>query len=60
MLSHKFQRSRTQRCFNVTLTLCHVATSYQPKDNIGTTLKCLLGCYHPAKFDGHRYYCSKI
>ena len=25
------------------MTLCDVATSYQPKDNVETTLKCLLG-----------------
>ena len=30
----KFQRWRTQRCFNVDLTLCDVATSYQPKNNV--------------------------
>ena len=29
--SCKFQRWRTQRCFNVDLTLCDVAASYQPK-----------------------------
>ena len=39
-----FQRWRTQHCFNVDLTLCDVATSYQPKDNVETTLKCLLDC----------------
>ena len=33
-----------QRWFNVDLTLCDVATSYQPKDNVKTTLKCLLDC----------------
>ena len=40
----KFQRWRTQRCFNVDLTLCDVAT-YLPKNNVETTLKCLLGCF---------------
>ena len=39
----KFQRWNTQRCFNVDLTLSHVATSHQPKDNVETTLKCFLG-----------------
>ena len=39
----KFQRWRTQRDFNVDLTLCDVAMSYQPKNNVETTLKCLLG-----------------
>ena len=39
----EFQRLSTQRCFNVGLTLCDVATSYQPKHNVETTLKCLLG-----------------
>ena len=29
-------------CFNVDLTLCDVAASYQPTDNVETTLKCLL------------------
>ena len=28
---------------NVDLTLCDVATSYQPKNNVEPTLKCLLG-----------------
>ena len=37
-----FQRWNTQRCFNVDLTLSDVATSHQPKDNVETTLKCLL------------------
>ena len=32
-----------QRCFNVDLTLCDVAPSYQPKNNVEPTLKCLLG-----------------
>ena len=42
----KFQRWRTQRCFNVDLTLWDVATLYQPKINAKPTLKCLLGsCY---------------
>ena len=41
-----FQRWRTQRCFNVDLTLWDVATLYQPKNNAKPTLKCLLGsCY---------------
>ena len=38
-----FQRWNTQRCFNFNLTLSHVATFHQPKDNIETMLKCLLG-----------------
>ena len=38
----KFQRWRAQRCFNVDLTLCDVATSYQPKNNVEPTSKCLL------------------
>ena len=38
----RFQRWRTQH-FNVDLTLCDVATSYQPKSNVKPTLKCLLG-----------------
>ena len=41
--SRKFQRWRAQRCFNVDLTLCNVATSYEPRNNVETTLKCLLG-----------------
>ena len=42
----KFQRWRTQPCFNVDLTLWDVATLYQPKINAKPTLKCLLGsCY---------------
>ena len=41
----KFQRWRTQRCFNVDLTLCDVATSYQPKNNVEPTSKCLQGCF---------------
>ena len=41
----KFQRWRTQRCFNVDLTLYDVATSYQPKNNVETTLKYLLGSH---------------
>ena len=44
VLRCKFQRWQTQRCFNVDLTLCDVATSYQPKNNVEPTLKCLLGC----------------
>ena len=39
----KFQRWNTEGCFNVDLTLPHVATSYQPKKNAETTLKFLLG-----------------
>ena len=39
----KFQRWNTQHYFNVDLTLSHVATSYQPKENNETTLKCFLG-----------------
>ena len=39
----KFQRWRTQRCFNVDLTLCDIATSYQPKNSVEPTLKCLPG-----------------
>ena len=39
----KLQRWRTQRCFNLDLTLCGVATSYQPNNNVEPTLKCLLG-----------------
>ena len=41
----KFQHWNTQRCFNADRTLSHVATSRQPKDNVETTLKCLLGPY---------------
>ena len=37
-----FQRGNIQRCFNNELMLSHVATLYQPKDNVKTTLKCLL------------------
>ena len=43
VLHCKFQRWHTKRCFNVDLTLCDVATSYQPKNNVEPTLKCLLG-----------------
>ena len=32
-----------QCCFNVDLTLCDVATPYQPKTNVKRMLKCLLG-----------------
>ena len=39
----KSQRWNIQCCFNVDLTLSHVATSYQPKNNVETTLICLLG-----------------
>ena len=39
----KFQRWCTQRCLNVDLTFCDVATSYQPKTNVEPTLKYLLG-----------------
>ena len=42
----KFQRWRTKRCFIVHLTLCDVATSYQSKNNVEPTLKCLLGRSH--------------
>ena len=42
VLRCKFQRWHTQRCFNVDLTLCDVTTSYQPKNNVEPTLKCLL------------------
>ena len=42
VLRCKFQRWLTQRCFNVDLTLYDVATSYQPKNNVEATLKCLL------------------
>ena len=38
----KFQHWRTQHCFNIDLMLCNVATSYQPKNNVEPTLKCLL------------------
>ena len=50
--SCKFQRWRTQHCFNVDLTLSNVATSYQPKNNVDTTLKCLLGFNHFTLFVG--------
>ena len=43
VLRCKFQRWHTQRCFNIDLTLCDVATSYQPKNSVEPTLKCLLG-----------------
>ena len=39
----KLQIWNTQLCFNVDLTLSHVATLLQSKDNVRTTLKCLLG-----------------
>ena len=45
VLRCKFQRWHTQRCFIVDMTLCDVATSYQPKNNVEPTLKCLLGTY---------------
>ena len=41
VLRCKFQHCHTQRCFNVDLTLCDVATSYQPKNNVER--RCLLG-----------------
>ena len=44
----KFQLWRTQCCFNVDLKLCCVATSYQPKNNVDPTLKCLLGTFSNA------------
>ena len=37
------QRWHMQRCFNIDLTLHDVAKSYQPKNNVETTLKCFLG-----------------
>ena len=40
----RFQRWHTQRCFNADLTLCDVATSHGPKNNVEPTLKYLLGC----------------
>ena len=49
----KFWRWLTQRWFNVHLTLCDVATSHQPKNNVGSTLKCLLGCAYT--FRGNLY-----
>ena len=39
----KFQCWRTQYCFNVDLTLSDVATSYQIKNNVEATSKCLSG-----------------
>ena len=39
----KFQRWRTQRCFNVDLMLYDIATSHHPKNNVQSTFKCLLG-----------------
>ena len=39
----KFQRWRIQRCFNIDMTLCSIAVSYQPKNNVEPTLKCVLG-----------------
>ena len=36
---------------NVDLTLCDVATSYQSKNNVETTLKCLLGCTFRRRLD---------
>ena len=50
VLRCKFQRWHTQRCFNVDLTLCDVATSYQPKNNVEPTLKCLLGRWCHVRF----------
>ena len=44
VLRCKFPRWHTQRCFNIDLALCDVTTSYQPKINVESTLKCLLGC----------------
>ena len=43
VLRCKFQRWYLQRCFNDDLMLCDAATSYQPKNNVEQTLKCLLG-----------------
>ena len=43
VLRSKFQRWHTQSCFNVDVTLCDVATSYQPENNVEPTFKCLLG-----------------
>ena len=45
VLRCKFRHWHTQRCFNVDLTLCDVATSYQPKSNVEPTLKFLLGWF---------------
>ena len=39
------QSFKFQRCFNVVLTLPGVAMSYQPNNNVETTLKCFLGYY---------------
>ena len=44
----KLQRWRTQRCFNVALTLCDLATSYVPKNHVKPTLKCLLERFYAA------------
>ena len=33
------------RCFKVDLTLSHIAASYQPKDIVETTSKCLFGIF---------------
>ena len=39
----KLQRWRTQRSVNVDLTLCDVATSYQPKNNVWTNVEMCAG-----------------
>ena len=42
-VSCKFDSWNMQCYFDVDLTLYHVATSYQPKENVETPLECLLG-----------------
>ena len=46
----KFQRWRTQRYFNVDVTLCDVVSLYQPKNNVEVTLKYFLGTEYRAEF----------
>ena len=46
VLHCKFQPWHTQSCFNVDVTLCDVTASYQPKNNVEPTFKCLLGSSH--------------
>ena len=50
---------RTERCFKVDLMLCNVATSYQHKSNVETTLKCLLLLFYLYFYNPFNW-CNKL